>query len=132
MTVYNGEKCWSHNNEEFNYESLEELIQWLHDDKALEVGRVVYFSIANKPDAGQFVSAESVIDNMASAAWDVGSEYAEDFPDVTPDARKELEEFLEAWARKHCEVNFFTVSGVQEYVITQADIDACIGGKTDA
>jgi uncharacterized protein YfdQ (DUF2303 family) len=125
MSVGDGEKCWSLDEEQFNYESLDELIQGIYDlHGSVEPGWVVSFGTAHKPDAADFVDADRVIDDMGDAASDVGGEFAEDFPSVSPEARKELNDFLEAWARKHCEVTFFTVDNVQKYTITQADIDA--------
>jgi uncharacterized protein YfdQ (DUF2303 family) len=125
MTVSDDEKCWSLDEEQFNYGSLEEAIQGIYDlHGAVEPGHIVWFGTSHKPDAGDFVDADRVIDDMGDAAMDVGGEFAEDFPNVSPEARKELNDFLEAWARKHCEVTFFTVDNVQQYTITQADIDA--------
>lgn len=125
MAIGHGEKCWSLDEEQFNHEDLDEVIQLIVDlHGTIEPGHVVWFGTAIKPDAGDFVDADRVIDDMTDAAWDVAGEFAEDFPEVSAEARQELNELLEGWARKHCEVNFYTVTDVQPYTITQADINA--------
>ncbi len=54
---------------------------------------------------------------------DEAGEAAEDFPDVSKEARSELKRILAEWADKHCPVHFFPVVNAREYRLTQQDIE---------
>ncbi len=116
------EECWSATNEEFNYSSLGELIA--NEADVLDVGRIVYVGDAEKPTMRQLCNAYDVIEIISERAYDIGGEYADDFPNVDKAAKDELDELLVAWLTKHCpNINFYTVSNVREYVITADDLE---------
>ena len=110
---------WSRDEENYSCDSLQELLS-THDD--LEDGDVVYFGEGNPPDPGMWICAEDVIEQLACRADDECGEFAEDYPDVSPDAQKELDDLLETWARKHCQPTFYVIRNAKEYVITAEDI----------
>lgn len=115
------EAAWSHNNEDFNHDSLGDLLDNHGDD--LKPGDTVYVGDAERPTMGELCSADDVIETMADRANDIAGEYAEDFPDVTKEAKDELNALLVAWMEKHCNVNFYTVTNVKPYVLTAADFE---------
>jgi hypothetical protein len=59
---------------------------------------------------------EWVIEHMAEGAGDEGGEAADEFPDVSAEAKAELDALLTAWARKHVKVSFWIGVGDPEYV----------------
>ena len=122
MTINTGDKVWSINGEDFIYDSLEELIGALDDDDDLEVGRVVEFGIAHKPAAADFICADAVIYHMQDAAYAEVGDHAPYFPDVSAEEKRELDDFLKAWANKYCAVDFFMIRDTQEYTITVDDV----------
>lgn len=112
------ETVWSRDGESFQFDSLAELLE-TYDD--LEAGMSVEFGTATYPSTN-FVDADDVVELIGTRAYDVGGEYAEDFPSLSDAAVKELSEFLSAWQAKHCKPTFYIVPGAQKYVITEQDI----------
>lgn len=117
--VVHPEECWSDDGSDFRYGTLDELLD-CHDD--IEPGRVVYVGEPDRPDPADFIDADDVIELLACRGSDIGGEWAEDFPDITPEAKKELDELLAAWVTKHCEVRFYQVVNTREYVVTAEDL----------
>lgn len=115
----NIEECWSTNNEDFNYSSLEDL---LDSNDELKAGDKVYVGDAKKPKPSSFFDVDDFLESISNAACDVGGEYAEDFPDVTKDAVAELKVFVESWLEKNCEVRFYKVDDVREHILTEKDL----------
>lgn len=113
-------QCWSANGEDFNYQSLRELL----DSHDLNAGDVVHVGEADHPETRQLIDAEDVIEQMTERAWDIAGEYAMEYPDVSKEAKDELERLLEAWITKHCPPEFFTVKNSVEYTLTTADVEA--------
>lgn len=105
-----------------------ELIDY-HDGRDVEIsaGTVIYIADKAHPSTSDFLpDFDDVIDRMANAAWDRGSEHAEDFPEITDTdaAKRELESLLEAWADKYVQApRWYLCKNVREYAITQADMD---------
>lgn len=112
-------ECWSTNNEDFPANSLSELLS-SHDE--LRVGDTVYVGEPVKPKPSSFFDIEDFIEGIGNAAYDVGGEYADGYPDVTEGAKAELQSFVETWLETHCEVNFYQVFNAREYVITEEDL----------
>ena len=115
-------ECWSDDvNEDFNYDSLADLLDSNHE---LAVGDTVYVADAVIPDPATYIDADDILEQMGERASDECGEYAEDYPDVTDEAKQSLEAFLKGWARKHCTpTNFYTVSKVREYILTAGDLE---------
>lgn len=114
-------ECWSVDGSDFSYTSLDDLLDG-NDD--IEVGRVVHVGEPVHPDPAEFVDAGDVIDLIATRAYDIGHEHAEDFPDLSDDAKAELDALLKEWIAKHCTVTFYEVENSREYVITAADLES--------
>lgn len=114
-------ECWSDDvNEDFNYDSLADLLSSNHE---LAVGDTVYVADAVTPDPATYIKVDDILTQMGERATDDCGEYAEDYPDVTDEAKQSLEGFLKDWARKHCTpTNFYTVSKVREHILTAGDL----------
>ena len=109
---------WSHDGERFSYDTLGELL----DCNELQVGDTVYTGDGETPDPAGWVDADDIIEQLACRAYDDCGEVAEDYPEVSKEAKAELESLLEAWVRKHCTPTFYMIKDVQEYVITAEDL----------
>lgn len=108
--------AWSENGEDFNAESLCELIE----NSELQPGQTVHFGEV-KYHSTDWINADDVIEMIADRGCDEGGEYADDFPDVPDQAKQELGEFLTQWQAKHCVPSFFRVVNVKEHVITSEE-----------
>jgi hypothetical protein len=114
-------EAWSTNNEDFNYSSLEDLMD--SNSGELAVGQKVYVGDERRPKYSEFCDANDVIEMMQNRGYDIGGEFADGFmDDISPDAKTELDEFLKSWMEKHVAINFYTVHDVREYVLTEEDL----------
>jgi hypothetical protein len=112
-------ECWSRDEENFNYLSLNDLLD-TYDE--LKPGDVVFVGDAKIPKVGRLCDADDVCDMIADRAYDIGGDYAEDCADVSPDGKAELNALLDAWIKKHCNLNFWEVVNVRQYEITADDL----------
>lgn len=110
---------WSDNDEDFEYESLEDL---LASNDELKAGDTVYMGEAIPPKADDLVRTYDVIDAMSDRAYDMVGEHADGFPDVSDEAVAELKNFLVGWVNKHCQIYFWEVKNSKPYVITAEDM----------
>jgi hypothetical protein len=113
------DECWSRDEEQFSYDTLGELLD-NHDD--LDVGDTVYTGVAETPDPAEWVDADDIIEQLACRAGDDCGEFADDYPDVSKEAKLELQRLLESWARKHCTPTWYMVKNVREHEITAEDL----------
>lgn len=111
-------ECWSANNEDFSHESLGDLLD-SHDD--LRPGDVVYRAEAHMPKVSHLVYADDVIEQIGDRAYDIGGEYAEDYPECTKEQAAELQTLLEQWLSECPPPRFFSVKNVQPYTLTEGD-----------
>jgi len=116
------DKVWSADEESFCHTSLVDLLD--SDDSIIE-GSTVWCGDADKPSASELIDADDVIELLASRAADVGGEWAEDYPDVTKEAKGELEALLWSWVEKHCKPEFWSVTNAEKYVVTADDLPDC-------
>jgi hypothetical protein len=112
-------ECWSTDEETFNYDTLGELLD-CNDE--LTAGSVVYMGHAADHDPTAWFSADHVIGALGEAAYDEAGEHAQDYPDVSEEAKAELQTLLDAWVTKYCTPTFYRVENVREYVLTEEDV----------
>lgn len=114
-----GDLFWSYDEEHYSHDSLAELIQEI----PIEAGEEVFYAEGEVPDPGAWVDAEDVIELLASRADDEGfGDWAEDYPEVTPEAKAELTELLQTWARKHCQPSFYRIVNARPHLVTAEEI----------
>jgi hypothetical protein len=114
------EECWSHDGETFDCQSLGELLD-NHGDE-LAPGDTVYVGTAHRPPLEKLIYVDDVLEPMGERAYEIVGEHAEDYPEVSQEAKGELLALLLGWARKHAMPNFWTVRGVREYVLSEEDL----------
>lgn len=98
-------------------------------DRVIVEGAVIARAEAVYPDASRFLpDVGDVLEHMSNdASASDYSEFVDDFPSVTTEAKAELEPLLEPlkrWANKHCSVRFFRVESAEPYTVTSADVAA--------
>ncbi|WP_431207476.1 hypothetical protein [Burkholderia cepacia] len=111
---------WSRNNEDFTWDELDELLD-THDD--LAVGDVVFIGEVAPIQTKHLCDADDVIDLIGERAYDEVGEYADNYPDVTPEARAELDALLAGWIEKHAKPTFYSVINVRRHIITAEDME---------
>lgn len=113
-------KCYSLNNEEFNYDELDEAIRDAIDDPKINIGDVVtvYEGDAVPFKCGDFVG--SILDDITNTAYDEGGEYSEDYlADVTKeeeaDLNKRVADVVNQWADDYgYQPKFYRVDNAKE------------------
>lgn len=115
----NTKECWSKDNEDFNCSDLGDLLDTYGDE--LRPGDTVYQGAAKEPSISSLVDADSVIEDIASSAWDFGEEYAEGYPEVTPDHKAKLQTLLENWLSECPSPRFYRVVDAKPYILTADD-----------
>jgi len=114
-------EAWSTNNEDFNYNSLDDLVN--SNSGELEVGQVVYVGEGRRPKLSELCDADDVIEMMQNRAYDIGGEYADGFmDDISAEEKQALNDLLQTWMEKHVSIDFYTVHDVREYVLTEEDL----------
>lgn len=116
---HEADECWSVDGSDFRYQSLDDL---LDSNDQLEVGNEVEHGEKVHRDPGEWVEADDVIENLSCRGGDEGGEWADDYPDIPPAAKLELQDFLEEWARKYAQPGFYSVRNVKKYTITAEDL----------
>lgn len=113
---------WSNNDEEFNHDDLHELIS----DKDLQAGDTVYAgeAVKHQPSAFAVRTALSVIDSMQDEAHDFADEWSAGFADCTKPQIDLLQGLIDAWADATLTVEFYGITGVQQYIVTAEDVEA--------
>ena len=101
----------------FCHESLEELLGCAD----VEAGATVYFGEAIEPRT-HWVDADEVIERIGIRAYDEHGEHAEDYPEVSDEAKAELDAFLTQWQATHCRANFWVVTNVQPHTVTAEEL----------
>lgn len=118
------EKCYSINDEDFNFTSVGDLFDHLDSEGELVEGRFYYEADCRRIKPSGLVSAESVIETIGYAMWEEVGEIADCYPDVTTEAKSELQELLDAWLIKHADPSNFwqTVGKSRVVAVTEQDV----------
>lgn len=119
--MISGDIWWSIDEENYNYESLDELLdaEWGQQEH-LKEGATVYYGTIKIPSTS-FVDASDIIDVISERAYEEGGEYAEDYPDYSEQDEKDLQEFITQWQARFSP-RFFTIKESKEYTLTAEDV----------
>lgn len=113
-------ECWSANGADFDHDTLGDLLESSGD---LKSGDVVYRAEAYPPTTRQLVNADDVIERIGERAWDIGGEYAEDYPECTKEQTEKLQALLEQWLSECPAPRFFSVKNSQPYTLSDGDFE---------
>ena len=109
---------YSTNGEDFRYSELEEAIEMVIDNETKDGDAIVVYSgTAETHMASDFM--RHVYDDLAARAYDECGEWADGWPNATPEQEAELTHVLagavDSWAnRHHLHPNFSQVHSVKE------------------
>lgn len=126
-------------NGSWDYDSLGELLKdnYGHDSDGdghpasyrpgLYEGDTVYRGIECKDDPAHFLpDANDVTERMyENACGSDAGDWVDAYPDLSKAAEAELQIALaplKAWARKHCQPDFFTIKGITPHTVTAEDV----------
>ena len=119
---------YSLNDEEYLAIESEEIFDVLFSNDELAVG-AKYYECQFKPlTMLDCIDANKILDNASESAYDLIIEEIErdnQFDDVSEEAKKELNEFLEMWATKHLKLERFYIpyGKSKEMFVIEEDID---------
>lgn len=114
-------EVWSANDEDFNYYSLDEL---LNDFPESKVGDVVYKAEATSPSILNMVDGDDIVELIRERAYDYGGEWSEDWCYcLDKEQEVKLNALLTEWAKGLPAVNFYRVGKSEEYKLTEADLE---------
>lgn len=112
-------ECWSLDGEEFNYDSLGDLLDARGDE--VRPGHKVWRGTAKHPSMTDLADAERVIEDIGERAHDFGGEYADGYPEVSPEHKAKLQALLEQWLAECPSPRFYQVTNAVPYVLTDSD-----------
>lgn len=112
-------ECWSVDGEEFTFDSLGDLLDNRGDE--LRPGHKVWRGTAKGPAMADLADANNVIEDIATRAYDFGGEFADGFPEVTPEHKAKLQTLLEQWLAECPSPRFYQVTNAKPYVLSCDD-----------
>ncbi len=123
------EKCYSLNNEDFNYTEMEDALRDKFDDLDIKLGDVVtiYEGDAVLWKAGDFADGFPV-DTLSNGSYDEAGEYADEWPNCTKEQDQDLvqriKDVVNQWADDHgLQPTFYRVENVKEIQAKLTSID---------
>lgn len=112
-------KCYSVDEETFNCESLEELI----DDNDLEVDSTYWEADAIEINHADNIDVQGILENMDDRLYEEVGEIADcDYSNTHQDAKDELASLLAGWAAKHVNLRYWKVRNAKEMKVTWEDM----------
>lgn len=119
------EQCYSKNEDDWKVQDLNEFLSDLEDNDELVVGRNFCVGEPAYPCPTNFFHAGTLVDTAKENAYCEFGEHAEIFgDDIDEAAKEELEDFINAWAKKHVKVSFYHVQHIKHLAVTQQMIDS--------
>lgn len=121
-------KCYSMDNESFNYNEVGELFADLESDGELYEGRVYYEADCKLVEPKDYANSHSVswmLENLDGQLYDdVGEVSDNDFYNTSREAKEEFQDFLKTWITKHVNVGQYwaIVGQSRELQVTKDDL----------
>lgn len=115
-------ECWSVDGEEFTFNSLGDLLDSRGDE--LRPGHKVWRGTAKEPSMAALADAGNVIEDIGERAYDFGGEWADGYPEVTPEHKAKLQAFLEQWLAECPSPRFYQVTDAKPYILAIDDFTA--------
>lgn len=118
-------KCWGLNGEDF-FDDWCDLVDELEQEE-LGVGTEYFEGDKVETQISDYVNIHGIVSMLEQFDdWvyeDVGEIADCDFYNVSQDAKKELQELILAWAKKHVKLPYWRVQNVVKKVVTQEDLE---------
>ena len=114
--------CYSTDDEDFCFHSLDEVFDDLASDGNLEEGAIYYEVDFRRMTGKDVVSVTRLIEDMEERLYDEIGEAAEGGLDVSNEAAEELEAFIAQWIDKHTDVNrYYKIVGKSRVLTVTAE-----------
>lgn len=116
---------YSKDNEDFPFNSLDDLFDELSSEGELEVGRKYYSVVATDILPEDYICVDSILERIDEEIYeDTGECYDNDFSNTSREAKDALKILIVGWANKHVALNYwkFDNKNIKEHVITEDDI----------
>lgn len=116
------EVIWSDSNEEFLYDSLEELLRYqMYDVPDDLIGMTVWRGLKYDFDPLRSYRIEAFLETLSENTCDILGDCGLDFPKATSSEVKELDDYIKLWLNAHSG-SFYEIKDVQKYLVTVEDI----------
>ena len=119
------QKCYSLNDEDFNFSEAGDLFDALYGDGELTAGHVYYEADCHTPTTDNVLDVGSILQEADEKMHDrIGDIYDDEFSKASPDAQAELQALLNAWAEKHVRIDrYWIIDGKsRELRVTEEDV----------
>ena len=116
-------ECWSRDGERY----YDDFCEFLDMEGDLAPGDTVYRGTVKRYTGADLINrfaASSITDWMGEAAYDIVGEVADDYPNVSDEAKAELLALLKGWADKHATPTWWEAVDPREYVLAAAYLEA--------
>ena len=111
-------KCYSINGEDFNEDSLDDLIE----NYGLKIGDKIFIGDIVIPFPSQFFNIDDFFECLVNRAINTHYEYAENFmQELGDDKAMELESLISNWLDKNVSVDFCGVKNIVYHILTEDD-----------
>jgi hypothetical protein len=112
------DKTYSINEEQ--YYDLSDVLDMLQDDDRLVPGTIIYEGEQVQRSASDYLHspADTIMEQLADAAWDEAGEFAEGWPELPADKKQELGDLIGKWLDANLPVHFWTVRNVRKLELT--------------
>lgn len=122
-------KCYSMDNESFNYDDVSELFADLESDGELYEGRVYYEADCELVEPKDYANSHTVawmLENLDEQLYEDAGEVSDnEFYNTSVEAKEEFRQFLETWITKHVNVGRYwkIVGKTREMTVTKEDLE---------
>jgi hypothetical protein len=110
------EKCYSLNNEDYNFATFDELYDAMEsDERGAFVGREYWEAEAIHPAPSNQFSIDELIESLDRQAYELGGDYAEEwvFNNLTQEKVLELETMIKTFLDANMKCNFYEVKNIK-------------------
>jgi hypothetical protein len=116
------EYCYSTDEENFQHESFGDMLDYV--DYADPLGLIYYKGEKLALDHKDCIDVDSYLEMCDERAYEeIGEIYDYQFTCVDDDAKEELEDLINGWAKKHVKLRYWKVHNVKELTITKEDLE---------
>jgi hypothetical protein len=117
------EYCYSTDEENFQHESMGDLVDYLDGDTEDKIGATYWKGEKVALNHKDCIDVDSYLEMCDERAYEeIGEIYDYQFTNVDDAAKKELEDLINDWAKKRVKMRYWKVINVQELTITSEDL----------
>jgi hypothetical protein len=120
MTEY----CYSTDEENFQHESMGDLLDYLDGETEDNIGATYWRGEKGELSHTDCIDVDCFLEMCDDRVYEeIGEIYDYQFTNVDDAAKKELEDLINGWAKKHVKFRYWKVCNVKELTITKEDLE---------